>query len=178
MKFFLPFILISIISCNKEEIQKPFIVSEYNRNVEKHFQEAKKKNPELEKIREISLYDYPKGKLNFIFSKDNKIYYYEEEFQDMLCVWGLENQPIIKRQLSKDSLHTIKYQNIIKFLKYSKNREDLKNSWKEQHPIMFIFENDTIADYNIQKLLNQIDSLGFHQYNIRRIAPFEKKVLK
>lgn len=178
MKFVYFFILISIISCNKEEIQKPFIVSEYNRNVEKHFQEAKKKNPELEKIREISLYDYPKGKLNFIFTKDNKIYYYEEEFQDMLCVWGLENQPIIKRQLSKDSLHTIKYQNIIKFLKYSKNREDLKNSWKEQHPIMFIFENDTIADYNIQKLLNQIDSLGFHQYNIRRIAPFEKKVLK
>ena len=178
MKFVYFFILISIISCNKEEIQKPFIVSEYNRNIEKHFQEAKKKNPELEKIREISLYDYPKGKLNFIFSKDNKIYYYEEEFQDMLCVWGLENQPIIKRQLSKDSLHTIKYQNIIKFLKYSKNREDLKNSWKEQHPIMFIFENDTIADYNIQKLLNQIDSLGFHQYNIRRIAPFEKKVLK
>lgn len=176
MKFVYFFILISIISCNKEEIQKPFIVSEYNRNIEKHFQEAKKKNPELEKIREIRLYDYPKGKLNFIFTKD-KIHYYEEEFQDMFCVWGLENQPIIKRQLLKDSLYTIKYQNIRNILAYSKNRKDFKNSWKELHPIMFIFENDTIADYNIQKLLNQIDSLGFHRYNIRRIAPFEKKVL-
>ncbi|MNK76592.1 hypothetical protein D3C87_961660 [compost metagenome] len=95
----------------------------------------------------------------------------------MFCVWGLENQPIIKRQLLKDSLHTIKYQNIRNILAYSKNRKDFKNSWKELHPIMFIFENDTIADYNIQKLLNQIDSLGFHRYNIRRIAPFEKKVL-
>lgn len=124
MKYFYLFLIISLISCNKEEIQKLFVVSEYNKNLEKYFQEAKKKNPELEKIREISLYDYPKGRLNFIFSKDNKIYYYEEEFQDMLCVWGLENQPIIKRQLSQDSLHTIKYQNIIKFLEHSKNRED------------------------------------------------------
>ena len=176
MKFVYFFILISIISCNKEEIQKPFIVSEYNRNVEKHFQEAKKKNPELEKIREIKLYDYPKGKLNFIFTKDNKIYYYEEEIINSFCGVDLEKEVYI-RKLSKDSLHLIKYQNIRNILAYSKNRKDFKNSWKELHPIMFIFENDTIADYNIQKLLNQIDSLGFHRYNIRRIAPFEKKVL-
>ena len=176
MKFFLPFILISIISCNKEEIQKPFIVSEYNRNVEKHFQEAKKKNPELEKIREIRLYDYPKGKLNFIFTKDNKIYYYEEEIINSFCGVDLEKEVYI-RKLSKDSLHLIKYQNIRNILQNSIKKDDSKNLWNELHPISFIFEKDTISEYNISQLLIEIDGLGFHQCHIRRIAPFEKKVL-
>ena len=78
MKFLNFFIIILIISCSKKDEKKPFVVSEFNRNLEKHFEEAKKKNPELNKIREIKLYDYPKGKLNFIFTKDNKIYFYED----------------------------------------------------------------------------------------------------
>gem|GEM_PF-6333365 len=62
-------------------------------------------------------------------------------------------------------------------MEQSKNKKEYKNSWGRLYPISFIFENDTITKYNIQNLLNKADSIDYHQYNIRRIAPFEKKVL-
>ena len=171
-------LIILIISCNKREEQKPFIVSEFNRNLEKHFEESKKKDSSIILINDIQLFDYPKGKLNFIFTKDNNIHYYQEDIIDGFCGAVIEQSGKIKRALSKDSLHLIKYPDIIKLLRISKNKNGFNNNWKEMHPIVFIFENDTISNYDIQKLLTDIDNLGYHRYNVRRIAPFEKVTLK
>lgn len=171
------FLIISILSCNKKENQKPFIVSEFNRNLEKHFKEEKRKNPELLEIGDIQLYDYPKGKLNFVIAKNDKIYYYQEDIINGFCGTELAPEGKIIRTLSKDSLHITRFQNIKLILAQSKNKKEYKNSWGRLYPISFIFESDTITKYKIQNLLNEVDSLGYHQYNVRRIAPFEKKVL-
>ena len=169
--------LISILSCKKKELQKPFIVSELNRKWEKHFEEEKKKDPDVLLIENLQPFDYPKEKLNFIFTKKDKIYYYQENIINEFCGTEIKPDFKIKRQLSTDSLHLIKYDDIKNILKSSVNKEDFKNNYKELHPISFIFEKDTISEYNIQQLLIQVDSLGFHRYNVRRIAPFEKKVI-
>lgn len=84
MKFLFSILIILFISsCKKDDKQnnekRDFIVSKFNDDIEKRFQEVKLKDPELVKIREIELYDYPKGVVNFIFLKDNSVYYYNEE---------------------------------------------------------------------------------------------------
>lgn len=167
-----------IISCNKQEIQKPFIVSEYNRNLEKHFEEAKKKNPELSTIPEIKLFDYPKGKINFIFSENGKINFYYEDMWDIICSVGLDKLKPEKRTLDCDSLHSISFNEIRSFLEKSKYKKEYQNHRGELYPLFFAFEKDTISKYNIQKLLNDADSLGYHQYDVRRMAPFEKKCIQ
>lgn len=54
-------------SCKKTESipdeKRLFIVSEFLKDREKHIQELKRKEPDLEVIPEIELYDYPMGKL-------------------------------------------------------------------------------------------------------------------
>jgi hypothetical protein len=44
--------------------------------------------------------------------------------------------------------------------------------------LSFSFESDTIKNLDIYRLLRDIDSLGYHSYTVRRIAPFEKKALR
>ncbi|HEX7869695.1 MAG TPA: hypothetical protein VF455_06230 [Chryseobacterium sp.] len=50
------------------------------------------------------------------------------------------------------------------------DRQNLKH-------LSFSFENDTVENYNIYKLLEDIESLGYHSYAVRRIAPFEVSAL-
>ena len=175
--------MISIIfSCQKKEeknIEKrDFIVSKFNDDAEKYFQEAKLKNPELSEIKVIKASDYPKGDINFIFLKNNSIYYYIEKSDKILCVWDSDKIRPIDRILSKDSLHQIKFQTIYSFLKKESIDKKIKENFQNMQHLSFSFENDTIKDYNIYKLLQDIDSLGYHLYTVRRIAPFEQKALK
>ena len=83
-----------ISSCKNEEnksVEKNvFIVSKFNDDNEKRFQETLAKNPELSTIEEIKLYDYPKGAVNFIILKDGSVLYYQEELFDLMCGYGLD----------------------------------------------------------------------------------------
>jgi len=81
MKFLFSILIILFISsCKKDDSKhiekRNFIVSKFNDDIEKHFQEARLKNPDLALIKEIKFYNYPKGAVNFIFLKDNSVYYY------------------------------------------------------------------------------------------------------
>lgn len=178
---FLLITLIIISSCkndDKERVEKRiFITSKFNNDLEKYLKEIIDKDSTLQIIPEIKTYDYPKGEINFIFTNDNKIYYHYEDLIDFLCVHDLD-KTFFKRTLSADSLHQIKFENIYPFLKNSIRQHRMKNSGNILKPISFSFESDTIEKYDIYKLLESIDSLGFHQYNVRKTAPFEQKAIK
>ena len=180
MKFlFSTLIVLFIFSCKKDysrNIEKrDFIVSKFNDDIEKDFQKAKLKNPDLVKIKVVELDDYPKGAVNFIFLKDNSVYYYNEELFSLMN--GLEYVKPQKRILFSDSLKIIKYSGIYNFLKTKSTQGKMKDGRQNLQHLSFAFENDTIKNYNIYKLLQDIDSLGYHSYTIRRIAPFEIKTL-
>lgn len=53
----------------------------------------------------------------------------------------------------------------------------MKDHQGELHTLSFSFETDTIKSYDVYKLLQDIDSLGFHSYTIRKIAPFESDAI-
>lgn len=171
-----------IFSCQKKEgksIEKrDFIVSKFNDDAEKLFQEAKRKNPELADIKVIELDDYPKGAVNFIFLKDNSVYYYNEQLFSLICGTGLENLKPAKRVLSSDSLKIIKYSEIYNLLKAKAAEEKMKDGRQNLRHLSFAFENDTIKNYNISKLLQDIDSLGYHSYTVRRMVQFEGNALR
>jgi hypothetical protein len=173
MKFLLLIFISLLISSCKNDEKKEFIVSRFNKNIEKYKQNKIVKNSEYEYIEEIDEFDYPKGAVNFIFLKDSSIFYYSEELIDNWCGWRLKKTDLIKRTLSNDRLHQINFDQI-KLLLYSKSFEkdmtDLNNNLRK---LSFSFENDTVKNYDIYKLLENIDSLGFHSYNVRRTAPFE-----
>ena len=182
MKFLFSILIILFInSCEKNEKQniekRDFIVSKFNDDIEKRFQEAKLKDPELVKIKEIELYDYPKGTVNFIFLKDNSVYYYNEELIWNWCGWGSGEIIPIKRSLHEDSLHQINFNNIHSFLEAQSLDKNMKDHRNQLQHLSFAFENDTIKNYNIYKLLQDIDSLGYHSATIRKIAPFEINAL-
>ncbi|MBW8522759.1 hypothetical protein K0U91_14715 [Chryseobacterium chendengshani] len=183
MKIFFPILMILVFSSCKNDgknrvEKKIFIVSKFNIDIEKHHQKTLAKNPELSKIKEIKLYDYPKGGINFIFLKDGSIFYHQEELLTFVCGNGLENLKPINRTLSEDSLHQIQLREIYNFLKEKSADKELKNNWARLHHLSFSFENDTIKNFDIHKLLKDIDSLGYQSYNVRRIAPFESEALK
>lgn len=183
MKFlFSTLIILFISSCKKDDSKniekRDFIVSKFNDDIEKDFQEAKLKNPDLVKIKVVELDDYPKGAVNFIFLKDNSIYYYNEQLFSSICGTGLENLKPAKRVLSSDSLKIIKYNEIYNLLKTKASDEKMKDNWRNLQHLSFAFENDTIKNYNISKLLQVIDSLGYHSYTVRRMAQFEGNALR
>ncbi|MFC0426021.1 hypothetical protein [Chryseobacterium scophthalmum] len=183
MKFlFSTLIVLFISSCKKDDSKniekRDFIVSKFNDDIEKHFQEAKLKNPDLALIKEIKFYDYPKGAVNFIFLKDNSVYYYNEQLFSLICGTGLEKLKPTKRVLSSDSLKIIKYSEIYNLLKTKAAEEKMKDGRQNLRHLSFAFENDTIKNYNISKLLQDIDSLGYHSYTVRRMAQFEGNALR
>lgn len=157
--------------------EKVFIVSKFNNDIQKRVQESLLKNPELSGIKQPKLYDYPKGIFNFIFLKDGSVLYYKEELYTIMCGTGLENLKPTKRTLSKDSLHPIQFREILNFVKEKSADKEFKNDWVSLNHLSFSFENDTIRNFDIYKLLQDIDSLGYHSYNVRRIAPFEVGVI-
>ncbi|MFY1046203.1 hypothetical protein [Chryseobacterium sp. GP-SGM7] len=182
MRFLFSILIIFVVfSCQKKEgksIEKrDFIVSKFNDDAEKRFQEAKLKDPELVQIKDTKLYDYPKGAVNFVFLKDNSIYYYNEELTWNWCGTGLENLKPQERTLSSNSLNSIKYSEIYNLLKTKSTKEEMRNHRNELQHLSFSFENDTIKDFNIYKLLHDIDSFGYHSYTVRRIAHFEANAL-
>lgn len=60
---------------DKKSIGKEiFIVSKFNNDIKKRFEDARLKDPELSKIEAIQEFDYPKGIINFIILKDGKIF--------------------------------------------------------------------------------------------------------
>jgi len=70
MKFLFSILIILFInSCEKNEKQniekRDFIISKFNDDIEKRFQQAKLKNPDLAVIKEIKFYDYPKRSCKF-----------------------------------------------------------------------------------------------------------------
>lgn len=183
MKFlFSVLIILFINSCKKNDKQniekRDFIVSKFNDDSKKHFEEAKLKNPQLAEIKEVNLYDYPKGAVNFIFLKDNSVYYYNEELIWNWCGWGSDEVIPIKRSLHEDSLHQISFNNIYSFLDAQSLDKNMKNHRNELQHLSFAFENDTIKNYNVSKLLQDIDSLGYHSYTVRRMAEFEGNALR
>lgn len=172
------FVISSCKNDDKKSIgREVFIVSKFNDDVEKRFQNAKLKNPELIKIEAIQEFDYPKGIINFIILKDGKIFYYNEELTWNWCGWHSDKEELFKRRLSKDSLHQINYNQIYNLLKDKSFEKNMRNHQGRLHPLSFSFENDTIRNFDIYKLLQDIDSLGYHSYNVRRIAPFESEAI-
>lgn len=180
--FFLIIASLITLSCKNDETKevekKVFIVSKFNSDIEKNIQEAILRNPDLEALNDVKLYDYPKGEINFIFTNDDKIYYHYESLIDLMCGYEVDKIPISNRILLSDSLHQIKFENIYPFLNNSIKEHRLKNSWNRLKPISFSFQSDTIKNHDIYNLLENIDSLGYHQYNIRKMAPFEIKAIK
>lgn len=172
------FIISSCQNDDKKSVEeKVFIVSKFNNDIEKRFEDARLDDPELSIIKQPKLYDYLKGVFNFIFFKDGSVLYHQEELFTIMCGNGLENLKPIKRQLSKDSLHRIQFKEILNFIKEKSENKELKNNWISLNHLSFSFENDTIGNLNIYKLLQDIDSLGFHSYTIRKIAPFESDAI-
>lgn len=171
-----------ISSCKKDEMKsvekKVFIVSKFNDDNEKRVQEILAKNPELSTIEEIKLFDYPKGAVNFIILNSGKVYFYNEELIWNWCGSRVDDKDIINRKLSKDSLHQIDYHQIYSLLKDRSFEKNMKDHQGRLQTLSFSFESDTIRNLDIYKLLKDIDSLGYHSYSIRRIATFEKKVLR
>lgn len=183
MKFlFSTLIVLFISSCKKDDSKniekRDFIVSKFNDDIEKRFQEAKLKNPDLVKIKVVELDDYPKGAVNFIFLKDNSVYYYNEELIWNWCGWGLDKIIPNKRFLHEDSLHQINFNKIYTFLEAQSLDKSMKNRRNELQNLSFAFENDTVKNLDVYKLLEDIDSLGYHSATIRRIAPFEINALQ
>lgn len=175
-------IFVSFLSCTKTEkkavVKEYFIVSKFNNDIEKRIQEAILKNPELSTIKEFKEYDYPKGAINFIFLNDTSVFYYNEELVWNWCGTGLDYLQPEKRSLSSENLKSIKYNEIYNLLKVNSNKEEMKNGWQNLNHISFSFENDTIKDLDIKKLLQNVDSLGYHRFTVRKIAPFEEKAIK
>lgn len=159
-------------------MRRSFIVSKFNSDIEKRIQEAISTNPELSTIKDISFYDYPKGEINFIILNDGTTYYYIEEYIWNWCGWGSDKIKPLKRERAQDSLHKIKFNQIYSILKERTLKVDWINQNNNPHHISFSFENDTIKIFDIYKLLQDIDSLGYHSYNIRRTAPFKENLLK
>lgn len=183
MKFlFSTLIVLFISSCKKDDSKniekRDFIVSKFNDDIEKRFQEAKLKNPDLVKIKVVELDDYPKGAVNFIFLKDNSVYYYNEELIWNWCGWGLDKIIPNKRFLHEDSLHQINFNKIYTFLEAQSLDKSMKNRRNELQNLSFAFENDTVKNLDVYKLLEDIDSLGYYSATIRRIAPFEINALQ
>jgi len=179
----LSFILIVFIfsSCKNDEKKshekKVFIVSKFNDDIEKRTNEAVAKNPELTTIKEIKLYDFPKGAVNFIILNNGIVYFYNEELIWNWCGWSPDETELLRRKLSKDSLHQINYNQIYSLLKDKSFEKNMKNHQGRLQALSFSFENDTIKNFDMYKLLQDIDSLGYHSYNIRRIAPFESEAI-
>lgn len=178
MKFFFSILIgLFIFSCKNDDRKsiekKVFIVSKFNNDAEKHNQEAIAKNPELSTIKEIKLYDYPKGAVNFIFLNDGTVYFHNEELIWNWCGWSSDKIELTKRKLRKDSLHQISFNQIYPLLQSKSHEKSMKDSFYRLQPLSFSFENDTIENFAMYKLLQDIDSLGYHSFTIRRIAPFE-----
>lgn len=163
---------------DKKSIGKEiFIVSKFNNDIKKRFEDARLKDPELSKIKAIQEFDYPKGIINFIILKDGKIFYYNEKLIWNWCGWHSDKAEVVKRELSNDNLHQISYDQIYSLLKDKSVEEKMKDHHGELHTLSFSFETDTIKSYDVYKLLQDIDSLGFHSYTIRKIAPFESDAI-
>ena len=174
----LALIMLSCKSDDKKSVEnKVFIVSKFNSDIEIRTQEAISENPELATIKNVSLYDYPKGEFNFIILKDGTAYFYKEEYLWNWCGWGSDELEPLKRELNKDSLQKISYNEIYPLLKLKSLERDRPDYSKNPHHISFSFESDTVKNLDIYKLLEDIDSLGFHSYNVRKIAPFENKAI-
>ncbi|WP_139423675.1 hypothetical protein [Chryseobacterium mulctrae] len=71
----------------------------------------------------------------------------------------------------------IKYSEIYNLLKAKAAVEKMKDGRQNLRHLSFAFENDTIKNYNISKLLQDVDSLCYHSYTVRKIAPFEISAL-
>ena len=179
--FILSACFIILFSCGKknhvDETKKIFIVSDFNRKIQIRDQKALEENPQLVSLKIIQEYDYPKGSINFIFKQNGTIFLYKEEMFDIMCGTGMNEIEPIKRTLDKDSLKLIKYNQIENYLKSQSNIKNMKNGWGDMRPLSFSFENDTIKNFDVYKLLQNIDILGYHHYFVRRIAPFEQKAL-
>jgi len=158
--------------------KRVFIVSEFNNEIEKRTQLAIAKNPELSKIKEIKTHDYPKETVDFIFLNDGTVYVYNEELIWNWCGWDPGAEGVEKRKLPKDSLHQINYTQIYPLLKNKSFEKSMRNDRNMLHHLSFSFEKDTIRNYDIYKLLHDIDSLGYHSYNIRNISAFEINAIK
>lgn len=170
-------VFVSLLSCTKTE-KKPiakeyFIISKFNSDIEKNIQD-----PEQAPLKEIEEYDYPKGAINFIILKDSTVYFYNEELIWNWCGWSSDKIKPSKRRLKKDSLHQINFNQIYPLLHYKSFEKNMKDGWNKLYPITFSFENDTIKDLDIKKLLQDVDSLGYHSFTVRKIAPFEQKAIK
>lgn len=180
MKIFILIFLTLITSCKHDDKkstgEKVFIVSKFNDDIEKRFQKTTGKNSELSKIKNIQLYDYPKGAFNFIFLKDGSVFYYKEKLFNIFCSTGLETAEPIKRKLESDRLHVINFNQIYTLLK-DKSLDKNINNRSQLHHLSFSFENDSVTNFDIYRLLKDIDSLGYHSYNVRKIAPFESQAL-
>lgn len=180
--FFLIIASLFILSCKNDEIKevekKVFIVSKFNSDIEKNIQEAILQDPERASLIEIKEYDYPKGAINFIIMKDSTVYFYNEKLIWDWCGWNSNKVELKKRILQKDSLHKISFNQIYPLLQFKSLEKKMRDGWNNLYPISFSFENDTIKNFDVYKLFQEIDSLGFHSYDVRRIAPFEQKALK
>ncbi len=157
----------------KSAEKKVFIVSKFNDDIEKRTKEAVAKNPDLLIINETKLYDFPKGAVNFIFLNNGIVYFYREELIWNWCGWSPAESEVIRRKLSKDSLHQIDQNHIYSFLKDKSYKKNMKNNQGRLLALSFSFENDTIKNFDMYSLLQNIESLGYRSYNIRRITQFE-----
>lgn len=168
-------------SCEKKQQKIPqkrlFIVSKFLKDRKKQHQEALSKNPELSSIKIVREYDYEKGMFNFLFLSDGRIVYYKEDLIWNWCGWESTTN-LRKRILSKDSIHSIDFKEIYPLLQSKRLNKDSYNNSHILKPLIFAFENDTVKNRDIYTLLNNIDSLGYHLYDVRKIAPFEKEALK
>ncbi|TXF79539.1 hypothetical protein [Chryseobacterium sp.] len=184
MKIFFQILLMTLIitSCKgddkKSSEKKVFIVSKFNNDLEKHSQDTKYKNPDLSSVKEVKQFDYPKGAINFIILKDNSVYYYNEKLISNWCGWGSNKIQPMKRLLQKDSLHLISFNQIYPLLQSKSLDKNMRDYSDRLYHVSFSFDNDTIKNSNIYKLLHDIESLGYHSYNVRRIAQFEIEALK
>nr|WP_314490693.1 hypothetical protein [uncultured Chryseobacterium sp.] len=182
MKIFYSVIIAFIFSCckndNKTIVEKKiFIVSQFNNNIEKKYKEAKLKDPELSLIQEMKEYDYPKGAVNFIILKNRTVYFYNEELIGNWCGWNSNHVQPQKRKLRNDSLHRINFNQIYTLLQSKCLKKNMKNDSHRLFHLSFSFEDDTVKNFDIYKLLQDIDSLGYHSYTLRKLAPFERQAI-
>lgn len=123
----------------------------------------------------MELSDSPKGAVNFIILNSGKVYFYNEKLVWDWCGWNSDETKVSERKVSKDSLHQIDYNQIYFLLKDKSFDKNMRNHQGSLQTLSFSFEADTISNFDIYKLLQDIDSLGYHSYTIRRIATFESE---
>lgn len=174
-------IALIISSCQNDDKniveKKIFIVSQFNSNIEKKYKEAKLKNPELSSIQEMKEYDYPKGDVNFIILKNRTVYFYNEELIGNWCGWNSNHVQPQRRKLRNDSLHQINFNQIYTLLQSKCLEKKMRNDSLRLFHLSFSFEGDTVKKFDIYKLLQDIDRLGYQSYTVRTLAPFERQAI-